>query len=179
MLYGNKARDLLYEAASAEFLDPEVSPEVKDTVQDIQDILSTDGNIETVDADEKRTNGVDLSPEGVEMTSESCPIYRIGKSTYGVDIRDIMRICEAAADDEGEPADAADVAADVADQNNVDASDLVIVAPADVAEEIIEACLYEAKCGKKGKAAKKANKMKKALSELKDKGFNIVKGKKK
>lgn len=177
MLYANKARDLLYEAASAEFLDPEVSPEVKDTVQDIQDILSTDGNVETVDSDEKRTNGQDLTPEGVEMTSESCPIYKIGRNAYGVDIRDIMRICEAAADEEGEPADAADAAAEVADQNDVKTDELVIVAPADVAAEIVEACLYEAKCGKSGKAAKKAKKMKKALAELKEAGFRIMKRK--
>ena len=177
MLYANKARDLLYEAASAEFLDPEVSPEVKDTVEEIQDILSTDGNVETVDADEKRTNGVDLTPEGVEMTSESCPIYPIGRGKYGVDTRDIMRIAEAAADEEGEPAPADAVAADVAQDSGVDSDDLVIVAPVDVAQEIVEACLFEAKCGKSGKCTKKAKKMKKALAELKEAGYQIIKRK--
>ena len=165
MIYGNRAHKLLTESAAAEFLDPEVSQDVKDVVEDITDALTT--NVETVDAEDKDSNGVDL-------TAESCPVYKLSESRYGVDIRDIMRICEAAEEETGEAPDAADVATDVAQTNDVDKDELVIVAPMDVAQEIVEACLYEAKCGKKGKAKKKAKGLGKVLDDLKSGGFKVA-----
>lgn len=175
MIYGNsRAHSLLIESAAAEFLDPEVSQDVKDVVDDITDALTT--NVETVDAEDKESNGVDL-------TAESCPVYKLAESRYGIDIRDIMRICEAAEEATGETPDAAEVATDVAETNDVDKDDLVIVAPIDVAQEIVEACIFEAKCGKSkgGKAKKKAKGLGKVLDDLKTGGFKIAtkKGKKK
>jgi len=169
MIFGKKSFGLLSEAATADFLDPDVDQEVKDTVEELQDDLTT--NVEVVDADDKETNNAVL-------TAESCTIWESSMG-YLVDIRDIMRICEAEEEMTGEPADAGEVASDVAASNDVSADELVIVAPADVAEEIIENCLMEAKCGKKGKANKKANGLKKALKDLKSKGFKIAAKKKK
>ena len=97
-----------------------------------------------------------------------------GNGRYYVDIRDIMRICEEAGDDAGEPADAGEVAADVADANDVSTDDLVVVAPADVAAEMIENAINESKAGKKGKAAKKAKGLSDALKSLKKKGISIA-----
>ena len=163
MLYAKKASDLLYEAAAAEFMDPDVSEEVKDTVTDITDILTN--NVDTVDPEDKETNNAVL-------TAESCAIFETSYG-YAVDVRDIMRICEEEEAMTGEAPAASDVAADVAEENEVDTDELVIVAPADVAQEIVEACLYEAKCGKSGKATKKAKKLGEVLGDLKAKGFKI------
>ena len=92
-----------------------------------------------------------------------------------MDIRDLMRICEAEEEETGEPADAGEVAADVAETNDVNTDDLVIVAPADVASEMIEAALNESKAGKKGgKAKKKAKGLSDALKSLKKKGISIA-----
>ena len=168
MLYGTSSRSLITEAASAEFLDPEVSEEVKDTVNDLQDAME---NIEEVDPDDKETNNAVL-------TAESCPVYRI-REGYAVDIRDIIRICEAdeeAGDPEAEPADAGDVASDVAQANDVSEEELVIVAPVDVAQEMIESALFEAKCGGKSKKGKKKVKsLGDAIKDLTAKGFKVKK----
>ena len=171
MLFANRNYGLLTEAASAEFLDPDVDSDVKDVVTNLQDALTT--NVETVDADDKDTNGTDL-------TVESCPVYKTSYG-YAVDVRDIMRICEAEEETTGEPADAGQVASDVAAENDVDKDDLVIVAPLDVAQEIVEACLFEAKCGKSsgGKAKKKAKGLGKVIDDLKSDGFKIKTKKKK
>lgn len=173
MLYAKNPFSLLNEAATDDFLDPDVSPEVKEDIQELQDDLSS--NIEVVDAEDKETNNAVL-------TAESCPVWRLEESgRYCVDIRDIMRICEAEEEATGEPADAGDVASDVVANNDEVESkdDLVIVAPADVAQEIVEFALLEAKAGRSGKGAKKAKNLKNALKELKDKGFKIATKKKK
>ena len=172
MLYGDPHK-ILSEAASADLLDPEVDQEVKDVVNDLQDTLTT--NVEEVPAGDKETNNAVLSPEELK---ECCTIWE-NNGRYFADIRDIMRICEAEEEATGEPADAGEVAADVADANDVPTDDngdseLVIVAPSDVATEMIEAALNEAKCGKKGKATKKAKGLGDALKSLKKKGFKIA-----
>lgn len=168
MLYASNPFSLLSEAATDDFLDPDVSPEVKEDIQELQDDLSS--NVEVVDAEDKETNNAVL-------TAESCPVWYLESTNrYAVDIRDIMRICEAEEDATGEPADAGDVASDVVANNDEvgDKDDLVIVAPADVAQEIVEFALLEAKSGRSGKGAKKAKSLKNALKELKDKGFKIA-----
>ena len=145
-----------------------MSPEVKEDIQELQDDLSS--NVEVVDAEDKETNNAVL-------TAESCRVWYLESTNrYAVDIRDIMRICEAEEDATGEPADAGDVASDVVANNDEvgDKDDLVIVAPADVAQEIVEFALLEAKSGRSGKGAKKAKSLKNALKELKDKGFKIA-----
>lgn len=171
MLYRRNARSLLEEAmdvdASADLLAPEAE-EVKEVLDDLEDKFD---NIEEVSPEDKETNNAVL-------TAESCPIYRINEG-YAVDIRDIMRICEAEGEMEGDPdapaADAGDVASDVAQANDVSEDELVIVAPVDVAQQIVEACFYEAKCGKKGKAAKKAKGLADVVGELQAKGFKVKK----
>lgn len=167
MLFGNPNK-ILTEAASADLLDPAVDQEVKDVVEELQDDLTT--NVEEVPAEDKETNNAVLSPDELK---ESCMLWE-GNGRYYMDIRDLMRICEAAEEDSGEPADAGEVAADVAEANDKSADDLVIVAPADVASEIIENAINESKAGKKGKASKKAKGLSDALKSLKKKGISIA-----
>lgn len=166
----NRSRKILSETASADLLDPEVSEEVKDAVNDLEDVLTT--NVEEVPASDKESNGM---AEGLKENAVLFESSYAG-AKYSMDIRDLMRICEAEEEETGVTPDAGDVAEDVAENNDVEnKDDLVIVAPADVAEEIIESCLNEAKCGgKKGKAKKKAKGMAKALKEVKEKGFKVA-----
>lgn len=173
MLFGNPNK-ILSEAASTDLLDPEVDQEVKDVVEELQDDLTT--NVEEVPAEDKETNNAVLSPEELK---ECCTLWE-GNGRYYADIRDIMRICEAEEEETGEPADAGEVAADVAETNDVDTDDLVVVAPADVAAEMIESALNESKAGKKnGKAAKKVKDLSDALKSLKKKGISIARVNKK
>ena len=168
MLYGDPHK-ILSEAASADLLDPEVDQEVKDVVEELQDDLTT--NVEEVPAEDKLTNNAVLSTDELK---EACTLWE-GNGRYFMDIRDLMRICEAEEEETGEPADAGEVAADVAETNDVNTDDLVIVAPADVASEMIEAALNESKAGKKGgKAKKKAKGLSDALKSLKKKGISIA-----
>lgn len=169
MLYGDSYK-ILSEAASADLLDPEVDQEVKDVVEELEDVLTT--NVEEVPADDKVSNNAVLDPAELK---ECCTIWESGDGRYFADIRDIIRICEAEEDETGEPADAGEVATDVAAANDVDADDLVIVAPADVAAEIIEAAINESKAGKKcGKAKKKAKGLTDAIKDIKEKGIKIA-----
>lgn len=168
MLYGRTSR-ILSEAASADLLDPQVDQEVKDVVADLQDTLTT--NVEEVPAGDKNDNHAVLAPEELK---EMCNLWESGDGRFYCDIRDVLRICEA----EGDDTDAGEVAEDIAEKNEVNSDDLVIVAPADVAEEIIENCLLEAKAGRKGKATKKAKGLGKALKQLKAKGIKIFRSEK-
>lgn len=168
MMYGNAYR-ILSETASTDMLDPEVDQEVKDVVEDLEDVLTT--NVEVVPAEDKETNNAVLSPDELK---ECCTLWE-GNGCYYADVRDIMRICEAEEAETGEPADAGEVATDVAAANDVSSDDLVVVAPADVAAEMIENALNESKAGKKkGKAAKKAKGLSDALKSLKKKGIAIA-----
>ena len=173
MLYGDPYK-FLSEAAAADLLDPQVSQEVKDVVEELEDELTT--NVEEVPADDKEDNHAVLSAEELK---ETATLYRISENRVALDIRDLMRICEAEEEETGEPADAAAVADDVAEKNDVESDDLVIVAPADVAAEIIENAILEAKCGKKGKNTKKANGLLDAIKSLKKDGKKVVVKKKK
>ena len=169
MLYGDSYK-ILSETASTDLLDPEVDQEVKDVVEELEDVLTT--NVEEVPAEDKLTNNAVLSPDDLK---ECCTLWEAGNGKYFADIRDIMRICEAEEEETGEPADAGEVAADVAEANEVDTDDLVIVAPADVASEMIENALNESKAGKKnGKAKKKAKGLTDAIKDLKSKGISIA-----
>ena len=169
MLYGESYK-ILSEAASADLLDPEVDQEVKDVVEDLEDTLTT--NVEEVPADDKLSNNAVLSPEDLK---ECCTLWESGDGRYFADIRDIIRICEAEEEETGEPADAGEVAADVAETNDVNTDDLVILAPTDVASEMIENALNESKAGKKGgKAKKKAKGLADAIKDLKEKGIKVA-----
>ena len=148
MLYGESYK-ILSEAASADLLDPEVDQEVKDVVEDLEDTLTT--NVEEVPADDKLSNNAVLSPEDLK---ECCTLWESGDGRYFADIRDII---------------------DVAETNDVNTDDLVIVAPADVASEMIENALNESKAGKKGgKAKKKAKGLAGAIKDLKEKGIKVA-----
>ena len=169
MLYSESYK-ILSEAASTDLLDPEVDQEVKDVVEELEDVLTT--NVEEVPAEDKVSNNAVLSPEDLK---ECCTIWESGDGRYFADIRDIIRICEAEEEETGEPADAGEVASDVAASNDVNADDLVIVAPADVAAEIIEAAINESKAGKKGgKAKKKIKGLTDAIKDIKDKGIKVA-----
>ena len=84
MLFKNP-RKLLSEAASADLLDPTVSAEVKDVVDDLEDILTN--NIEEVKDEDKTTNGMPLKVEAVAMMESANPY---GKARYLLKIEDLM-----------------------------------------------------------------------------------------
>ena len=169
MLFSYK-RGFISESASADMLDPDVDQDVKDVVEDLQDTLTT--NVEEVPEKDKESNG---ASELLKPTAESCMLYESSRGTRYVNVFDIMRICEAEEADTGVAPDAGEVTADVAATNDTDKDDLVIVAPSDVAEEIIENALNEAKSGKKnGKNKKKAKGLSKALKQIKKKGFKAA-----
>lgn len=158
---------IVSETASADMLDVEVDSDVKEVVEELEDDLTT--NVDLVDGEDMETNNAVL-------TAESCIVFEasIGSGKYAVDIRDIMRICEAEEEMTGDAPDAGEVAGDVAAANDVDSDDLVIVAPAEVAAEIIESALNESKAGKPaGKAKKKLDDMAKAIKDIKNKGIKI------
>ena len=165
MLYG-RMNGILSEAASADLLDPEVDQEVKDVVADLEDELTT--NVEEVPAADKDSNNAVLSPEELK---EMCTLWEGSNNCIYMDMNDLMRICEA----EGDDADAGEVAEDVANANEVDSDNLVIVADEETAKDLIECALLEAKAGRKGKNVKKAKGLTKALKQLKAKGIKIFK----
>lgn len=168
----NYKYNTLFESASADLLDPDVDSDVKDVVEELEDDLTT--NVQEVPAEEKESNG---ATELLKPTSESCMIYEAGHGKFYCNIFDIMRICEAEEAETGVAPDAGDVAADVADANGQSEDDLVIVAPLDTAKELVEACINESKCGKKGGKAKSKKKIKslsKAIKQIKDKGMKIA-----
>ena len=87
MLYGDPYK-FLSEAAAADLLDPQVSQEVKDVVEELEDELTT--NVEEVPADDKEDNHAVLSAEELK---ETATLYRISENRVALDIRDLMRIC--------------------------------------------------------------------------------------
>lgn len=169
---------LLSEAATADLLAPDVSEEAKDVIDDLETALTN--NIEEVKPEDKSTNG------GIPITTESVPVYKMqrpGRFKYLVEMTDIMRLCEDAATDDGSgdpvPADAGEVAEDIADKNDIDGSDVAIVINVEETALMLENVLLEAKAKSKSKKnLKKANKLSNAVKQLKAKGFKIVKGKK-
>lgn len=164
MLYGRTSR-ILSEAASADLLDPQVDQEVKDVIADLQDELTS--NVEEVPAGDKDDNHAVLAPEELK---EMCTLWE-GNGCVYMDMNDVIRICES----EGDDADAGEVASDVAEANDVESDNLVIVADEETAKDLIEGALLEAKCGRKGKSTKKVKGLTKALKELKAKGIKVIK----
>jgi hypothetical protein len=184
-LVNNKAR-FLSEAATADMIDPEVSPEVKDTIEDLEDAVE---NVEPVEAPETTNGGIP------DVTVESAPLYSHRRGYY-VTLGNVMRLSEAAAaeedpdaaasepDGEASAEDSADQACNVvekiADQNGVDASDVTVVISADEAARIAEMALSDAKAGKKkGPAKKKLDQLNKTIDNLKKGGVKLAKDAKK
>lgn len=190
MLFKNP-RKLLSEAASADLLDPKVSDEVKDVIDELEDVLTN--NIEEVDEKDKTTNGMPLKAEAVAMM-ESAVGY--GNARYLLKIEDLMAVREAegeaaAAEAMEEPGqaptpeeveaaapDAGNVIEDIAAKNGVEPEQVAVVITAENARFLVECALMEAKCGKDKKecnAFKKAEKLKNTIKMVKEAGYTVLK----
>ena len=161
MLFKNPAK-LLSEAASADLLDPKVSDEVKDVIDELEDVLTN--NIEEVDDKDKTTNGMQMAiqAEAVAML-ESAVGY--GNARYLLKIEDLMAVREAegeaaAAEAMEEPGqaptpeeveaaapDAGNVIEDIAAKNGVEPEQVAVVITAETVRFLAETALLEAKCG--------------------------------
>ena len=183
MLFKNP-RKLLSEAASADLLAPEVSEEVKEVIDELEDTLTN--NVEEVKEEDKTTNG------GIPVTTEAVAIMEstgnYDRARYLVKLEDVIAIKEtegeaaaaAAVEEPGtapteeecekaEP-DAANVVEDIAAKNGVDPEQVAVVITAENVQFLAETALLEAKAGKKcGKGAKKLAKPGKAVDQLKGK----------
>ena len=166
MLFKNPKK-LLSEAASADLLDPKVSDEVKDVIDELEDVLTN--NIEEVDEKDKTTNGMPLKAEAVAMM-ESAVGY--GKARYLLKIEDLIAVREAegeaaAAEAMEEPGqapsaeeveaaapDAGNVIEDIAAKNGVEPEQVAVVITAESVRFLAETALMEAKCGKDKKDCK-------------------------
>ena len=181
MLFSNP-RSLLSEAASADLLNPEVSDEVKEVIDDLEDTLSN--NVEEVDEKDKTTNGgIPVVAEAVSLMETASTGY--GRARYLVTLEDVMAIQEAegeetAAENVEEPGtaptpeecekcqpDATNVVEDIANKNGVDPDQVAVVITSENVAFLAETALMEAKCGaKKARASKKLMQVKKTTDEL-------------
>lgn len=189
MLFSNP-RKLLSEAASADLLDPEVSAEVKDVVNDLDDILTN--NIEEVKDSDKTTNGMPLKAEAVAMMESAAPY---GRARYLLRIEDLMAVRESegeaaakeeAGDEMKEPTEeeieaaapeASNVIEDIAAKNGVDEDQVAVVISAESAKFLARTALLEAKCGtdkKDCKALGKAKKLLKTAKAVKESGYTLL-----
>ena len=190
MLFKNPKK-LLSEAASADLLDPKVSDEVKDVIDELEDVLTN--NIEEVDEKDKTTNGMPLKAEAVAMM-ESAVGY--GNARYLLKIEDLMAVREAegeaaAAEAMEEPGqaptpeeveaaapDAGNVIEDIAAKNGVEPEQVAVVITAENVKFLAECALMEAKCGKSKKdcnAFEKAKKLKNTIEMVKNEGYTLLK----
>lgn len=190
MLFKNPKK-LLSEAASADLLDPKVSEEVKDVIDELEDVLTN--NIEEVDEKDKTTNGMPLKAEAVAMM-ESAVGY--GKARYLLKIEDLMAVREAegeaaAAEAMEEPGqaptpeeveaaapDAGNVIEDIAAKNGVEPEQVAVVITAESVRFLAECALMEAKCGKDKKACKakeKTEDLLKTAKMVKEAGYTLLK----
>lgn len=180
MLFSNP-RSLLSEAASADLLNPEVSDEVKEVIDDLEDTLTN--NVEEVDDKDKTTNG------GIPVVAEAVSLMEsnagYGRARYLVTLEDVMSIQEAegeavAAENTDEPGtaptpeecekcqpNASNVVEDIAAKNGVDPDQVAVVITSENVAFLAETALLEAKCGaKKARASKKLMQVKKTTDEL-------------
>ena len=181
MLLGKPYR-FLSEAATQDLMDPATSEEVKDTVEELEDVLTN--NVEEVKPSDMVTNG------GVPVTTaESAILVEGTNGGYYLAIESVISICEDEIEAEGgeaEPDAVAEKAPDVIEQiaqaNGVEPEDITVVINAESALFICESAINESKAckGKKkgGKAVKKAQVLTKVADALKGK-VKLFKGKKK
>lgn len=186
MLFSNP-RKILSEAATADLLDPEVSEEVKDTIEELEDVLTN--NVEEIKDDDKATNG------GIPVTTESVAVMEAantyGGARYLVTLEDVIAVKEAEGEAEAvanaEPGeapteeevkecepDAVNVIEDIATKNGVEPEDVAVVITAENVRFLAETAILEAKAGKKGCAGKKAKACLETINQLKGK-VNLVK----
>ena len=196
MLFSTHPRKLLSEAAAADLLDPKVSPEVKEVIDDMEDILTN--NIEEVKDSDKTTNGgVPVVAEAVAVL-ESANTY--GKAKYLVTLESVIAVMEnegekLAAEESDTPGEAptpeeaeahephaANVIEDIAARNGVEADQVAVVISAENYRFLAEMTLLEAKACKAPEdceAAKKLGKARKVAKELQAGDVALVVAKKK
>lgn len=193
MLFNNP-RALLEAAASAEMLDPTVSDEVKEVIEDLDDTLTN--NIEEVDDEDKTTNGgIPVVSEAVQLLESST---RYSGARYLVTLEQVIAIMETEGEAEAQatmedgdtptPEESAeaepeptDVIEQIAQNNGVDKEDVAVVISTESMKLLAQSVIYEAKAGKKGKAApakKKLQKMKEVIDKLRSGKIKLVKASK-
>lgn len=190
MFYKNP-RLLLSEAAAGDMLDPQVAPEVKETIEELEDDLTN--NVEE-NFPEKlmTTNG------GIQPTTDTAAVLTdVNESAgspkrYYVALEDVISIMEAEGEEAAaeandgaapspEAAEAAEpepenVVDQIAAANGVDPADVTVVISNEHCKFLAETAILESKCGKKnGKATKKVKKLKKVVNQLKGK-VKLAKG---
>lgn len=163
MLFKNP-RELLSESAAADLLNPDVSEEVKDVVEELEDVLTN--NIEEVKEKDKTTNGgIPVTTQGAPVMEAACTYGRAGK--YLVTIESVIAICEneeaaaAEAAPEEEPmeepgqapaevpeADPVNVIEKIASDNGVEPEQVKVVISSESAKYFSEMAILESKCGK-------------------------------
>ena len=187
-------RKLLSEAAAADFLDPAVSGEVKDVVEDLNDTLTN--NVEEVKEEDKTTNG------GIPTTVESASMLEsergYGRARYLLKLEDVMAIQEtegeAAAEAEAQaeapagetpaaptPAEceahepeACDVVEKIAANNGVDPDQVAVVITSESVTSLMEHAILESKAGRDIKTARKLGKINETIKNLKNNGIKVV-----
>lgn len=164
MLFKNP-RVLLSEAASADLLNPEVSEEVKDVINDLEDVLTN--NVEEVkDADKTTNGGIPVTTESASLMEAAAPY---GKARYLISLEQVMAIreteeAEAAAAAEAAPAEEggeapteepaaptvepANIIERIADNNDVEPEQVAVVISAEAAHYYAQTALLEQKAGR-------------------------------
>lgn len=185
MLFSNPRR-LLSEAASADLLNPDVSEEVKDVIDDLEDTLTN--NVEEVNDEDKTTNGGIPVVADAANIMESCTRY--GRANYLVSLETVIAIKETEGEKEAqetmeEPGEApseekceecepnaVNVVEDIAEKNGVDPEQVAVVITSENVRFLAETALLESKAGKspkESKGRKRLKKMKDTIDELKGK----------
>lgn len=194
MLFSTHPRKLLSEAAAADLLDPKVSDEVKEVIDDMEDILTN--NIEEVKDEDKTTNG------GVPVVAEAVAVLESAtgygeKTKYLVTLESVIAVMEnegekIAAEESETPGEAptpeeaeahephaANVIEDIATRNGVEPDQVAVVISTENFRFLAEMAILEAKCGKAPEdcaAAKKLGKARKVAKELQAADVMLVKG---
>lgn len=187
----SKARKLITESSAADMLDPEVSSEVKDVIEELEKDLTN--NVEEVKEEDKTTNG------GIPVTSDAAPVMEsaVGytNAKYLLKLEDVMAIKETEGDagaeepaEEPTPAEepgqepapeeptAGEVVASVAAANDLPEDDakIAVVVNTDEVKFVAEMALLEAKSGRCGSANARIKKIRKTIKELKEAGIPIM-----
>lgn len=183
MLFSNP-RKLLAEAA-ADMLDPKESKEVKDVVDELEDILTN--NVEEVPEKDKLTNG------GIPVTTESVALMESAGANgtrYLISFDNLCAVMESEAETAAEEAaegaaptpeeveaatpEPKDVVTDIAEKNGVDPDQVTIMIKAESMKCIARGALLEAKAGACAENTKAVNKAKKVLTQCKESGLHLA-----
>ena len=187
MLFKNP-RKLLSEAASADLLNPEVSDEVKDVIEELEDVLTN--NIEEVDDKDKTTNG------GIPVVAESVALMEAsaayGNAKYLVKFEDVVAVMESEAEaaateameEPGQAPSAEEVAAhepepenvidDIAAKNGVEPEQVAVVITAESFRRVARAALLESKAGKCAENTEECKKNLRLAKKMKEHGIKMV-----